>query len=139
MNRLRIAFLASNNGTSFRAVYEAIQSDKLDATAVLLVTNKNHSPAFAFAEEHGVPSFHIPTKCVEADADKRLQETLVGYGADLVVLSGLETSEYKHRNWWSFYIRRKICSRNAADGRFLGSKRTLIGPDLRMDSVCSGR
>ncbi|TAY55527.1 phosphoribosylglycinamide formyltransferase [Rhizobium leguminosarum] len=88
MNRLRIAFLASNNGTSFRAVYEAIQSDKLDATAVLLVTNKNHSPAFAFAEEHGVPSFHIPTKGVEADADKRLQETLVGYGADLVVLSG---------------------------------------------------
>ncbi|TBD71650.1 phosphoribosylglycinamide formyltransferase [Rhizobium ruizarguesonis] len=88
MNRLRIAFLASNNGTSFRAVYEAIQSDKLDATAVLLITNKNHSPAFAFAEEHGVPSFHIPTKGVEADADKRLQETLVGYGADLVVLSG---------------------------------------------------
>jgi len=88
MGGLRIAFLASNKGTSFRAVWKAIQSKQMDAQAVALVSNRANSPALLFAEEHGVPSFLIPTKGVEADADNKLRQVLVERRADLVVLSG---------------------------------------------------
>jgi phosphoribosylglycinamide formyltransferase-1 len=88
MDGLRIAFLASNNGTSFRAVWNAIQAKRLNAEAVALVSNKATSPALSFAREHGVPSFLVPTKGVEAAADKTLRQILTDHGADLIVLSG---------------------------------------------------
>lgn len=37
--RLGIAFLASNNGTSFRAINEAIREHRIDAAAVVLISN----------------------------------------------------------------------------------------------------
>ncbi|TWB55235.1 phosphoribosylglycinamide formyltransferase-1 [Rhizobium sp. ERR 922] len=88
MDKLAIAFLASNNGTSFRTINEAIRANTMNATAVVLVSNRASSPALAYAEANGIPSCHIPTKDREADADKQLRDTLIAYGAELVVLSG---------------------------------------------------
>jgi len=88
MAGLRIAFLASNNGTAFRAIWQAIQSMGLNAEAVAFVSNKANSTALLFAEELGIPSSLIPTKGVDAVADKRLWQFLIDQGADLVVLSG---------------------------------------------------
>ncbi len=88
MDKLAIAFLASNNGTSFRAVNEAIRANTLNAAAVVLISNKASSAALAYAETYGIPSLHIPTKDREADADKQLRDTLVAHGAEIVVLSG---------------------------------------------------
>ncbi len=88
MNRFGIAFLASNNGTSFRAVNEAIRAKRMDAVAVVLISNKASSSALAYAEANDIPALHIPTKDREADADKQLRDALIDYGAELVVLSG---------------------------------------------------
>ncbi|NTJ62551.1 phosphoribosylglycinamide formyltransferase [Agrobacterium rhizogenes] len=88
MNRLRIACLASNNGTSFRAVHGAIQHKRLDAEPIVLVSNKETASALVYAKEHGIPCFHIPTKDREADADQQLRQVLVEHGADVVVLAG---------------------------------------------------
>ena len=88
MNRLGIAFLASNNGTSFRAINEAIREHRIDAAAVVLISNKASSSALGYSEANGIPSFHIPTKGMETWADAQLRETLVKHGAELVILSG---------------------------------------------------
>ncbi|MBB3568489.1 hypothetical protein [Rhizobium sp. BK491] len=58
MDKLAIAFLASNNGTSFRTVNEAIRANTVNAAAVVLVSNRASSAALAYAEANGIPSFH---------------------------------------------------------------------------------
>lgn len=88
MDKLAIGFLASNNGTSFRTISEAIRANMMNAAAVVLISNRASSAALAYAEANGIPSFHIPTKDREADADKQLHDTLIAYGAEIVVLSG---------------------------------------------------
>lgn len=85
---MRLAFLASNNGSSMRAIVAAIQRGELAAEAVLVVSNKKESPALAFARDSGVPALWIPTMKDEASADNALCEALAKAGADLVVLSG---------------------------------------------------
>jgi phosphoribosylglycinamide formyltransferase 1 len=85
---LRIAFLASNNGTSFRAIVERIRKGDLNASAVLLVANKETSSALAYAEEHGIAHRYIPTRNREHEADLALLDALREVGADLVILSG---------------------------------------------------
>jgi phosphoribosylglycinamide formyltransferase 1 len=85
---LRIAFLASNNGTSFRAVVECIEEGGLNAAAVLLVTNRKTSSALTYAEEHRIAHRYIPTRDREHEADLALLDALREVSADLVILSG---------------------------------------------------
>ena len=85
---INLGFLASNNGTSLRAVIAAIESGGLAARAALVVSNRRAAPALAFARARGVPTAFIPT-LPDADlADARLAAALVAAGADLVILSG---------------------------------------------------
>lgn len=88
MDKLAIAFLASNNGTSFRALNEAIRANTIDAAAVMLISNKASSAALTYAKANDIPSLHIPTRDREADADRQLRDTLISHGADIVILSG---------------------------------------------------
>jgi phosphoribosylglycinamide formyltransferase-1 len=85
---LKLGFLASNNGSSMRAVVLAIEARALAAEARLVVSNKREAPALAFAEAHGVPTAVIPTAKHPEAADARLAAALQGAGVDLVVLSG---------------------------------------------------
>lgn len=85
---LKLGFLASHNGTSFRAVVEAIETGALDAEARLLVANRKDAPALAFAAEHGVPHRCIPTAADPDAADAALKAALRAAGVELVVLSG---------------------------------------------------
>jgi phosphoribosylglycinamide formyltransferase-1 len=85
---LKLGFLASNAGTSFRSVVTAIEAGNLAAEARLLVSNRKDAPAIGFAAEHGVPHRCIPTAADPERADARLAEALTDAGADLVILSG---------------------------------------------------
>jgi phosphoribosylglycinamide formyltransferase-1 len=85
---LKLAFLASNNGSSMRAMVAAIGAGKLEAEARLVVSNKKESPALAFARDHGIRALHIPTLKDEDAADAALCAALAEAEADLVVLSG---------------------------------------------------
>lgn len=85
---MRLAFLASNNGSSMRAIVAAIASGELDAEAVLVVSNKKDAPALAFARDEGIADLHIPTMKDEAGADAALREALTRADIDYVVLSG---------------------------------------------------
>ncbi len=85
---LRLAFLASNNGSSMRAIVAAIRAGALDATPVLVVSNKAASGALAYAREQGLPARCIPTLPDPVAADAALCAALKDARADLVVLSG---------------------------------------------------
>jgi phosphoribosylglycinamide formyltransferase-1 len=110
---MRLAFLASNNGSSLRAVVAAIDDGALGARAVLVVSNRKAAPALEFARAHGVPSLFIPTVADPDEADERLAQALTEARADLVVLSG--------------YLR-KLGSRTLAafDGRILNIHPALL-------------
>jgi phosphoribosylglycinamide formyltransferase-1 len=86
--RLKLGFLASNNGSGMRAIIGAIEARQLDAEARLAVSNKREAPALAFAAEHGVATLCIPTKSDADAADSALAAALQDAGVELVVLSG---------------------------------------------------
>jgi len=101
---IRLGFLASNNGTSMRAIVDAIEAGELDAQAALVVSNRKDSTALAFAREHGVPVKWIATVSDAEAADARLAEALTTAGVELLVLSGylrrlgpVTLAAYRHR------------------------------------------
>ncbi len=85
---LKLGFLASNNGSAMRAIIAAIESGALKAEARLVVSNKQSSPALAFACAHDIPTLWIPTQKDEEGADIALAEALLAAGAELIILSG---------------------------------------------------
>jgi phosphoribosylglycinamide formyltransferase-1 len=86
--RLKLAFLASRNGSAFRAAVEAAGAGRLAADIVLLVSNSPKAPALDFARERGIAHEVITTAADPDAADRELAEALVASGADWVVLSG---------------------------------------------------
>jgi phosphoribosylglycinamide formyltransferase-1 len=83
-----LAFLASNNGSSLRAIVAAIRAGELAARPRLVVSNRRATSALAFARAEGVEVRFIPTVPDPDVADARLAEALKASGADLVILSG---------------------------------------------------
>jgi phosphoribosylglycinamide formyltransferase-1 len=85
---VRLAFLASNNGTSMRAIVAACRDGVLPAEPALVISNKREAPALDFARTHGLQSRWIPTLPDPETADAALCAALAAAGADLVILSG---------------------------------------------------
>jgi phosphoribosylglycinamide formyltransferase-1 len=85
---ISLGFLASNNGTSCRAIVAAIAAGDLDARACLVVSNRKEAAALAFAGENAIPARFIPTVKDPAGADAALAEALRAAGVEVVVLSG---------------------------------------------------
>jgi len=85
---MKLAFLASNNGSGMRAIVGAIEAGELAAEARLVISNRPQSPALAFARDHGVEARFIPTVADPDGADARLVAVLGDSGAEWVILSG---------------------------------------------------
>lgn len=85
---LRLGFLASRNGSSMRAILQAIAQSDLAAEARLVVSNNRNAPALAYAEAAGVETAWIPTKQDPQAADLALTEAMADAGVNLVILSG---------------------------------------------------
>jgi phosphoribosylglycinamide formyltransferase-1 len=85
---LRIGFLASRNGSSLRAVVEAIRAGELSAQALLTVSNNKGAAALDFAQQQGIPTQVIATQADPDAADARLAEAMAAAGVELIVLSG---------------------------------------------------
>ena len=85
---LNLGFLASGNGSSARAIVDAIGDRRLGAEARLLISNKKDCAAFAWAEAAGVATLCVPTVSDPDGADERLAAALAAYGVELIVLSG---------------------------------------------------
>jgi phosphoribosylglycinamide formyltransferase-1 len=84
---MKLAFLASHNGSSMRAILAAIEAGTLASRAVLAVSNRK-APALEFAAGHGLRTLVIPTASDPDGADQALAGALRDAAADLVILSG---------------------------------------------------
>jgi phosphoribosylglycinamide formyltransferase-1 len=92
MGRLKIGVLGSGKGSNFRAILSEILAGRLDAEAVLVVSDVETAGILNLARGAGIPvhvirELKFRTKLspeVEADVAARLREA----GADLVVLAG---------------------------------------------------
>ncbi|HEY1448731.1 MAG TPA: phosphoribosylglycinamide formyltransferase [Caulobacteraceae bacterium] len=80
--------MASNNGSSLRAIVGAIEAGVLAAKPVLVVSNRRTAPALAFAAEHAIETLVIPTAADPDTADARLAAVLTEAEINLVILSG---------------------------------------------------
>ena len=85
---MKLGFLASNSGSSLRAIVGAIEAGELEAEARIVISNKAGAPALDFAAEHGISNRVIPTAKSPERADADLAEALADSGVDLVILSG---------------------------------------------------
>ncbi|MBL7684409.1 MAG: phosphoribosylglycinamide formyltransferase, partial [Deltaproteobacteria bacterium] len=87
---LKLAILASGNGSNFQAIIDSIQSKKLDATIQLLISDQPTAYALKRAEQHHIPS-HVFTRKNFSDTlsfEKIIVETLKQSEVDWVVLAG---------------------------------------------------
>jgi len=87
---IRLAILASGNGSNFQAIVDAVESGELKARIVQLISDKPQCYALQRAQKHGIPfSSHdrkaFPTK--EA-FDRAILEDLIASGAEWVALAG---------------------------------------------------
>ena len=85
---LKIGFLASRNGSSFRAIVEAVAAGTLAVEARLLVSNNRSAGALAFADAQGVATLVLPTQSDPEAADLRLRDAMIAAGVEVIVLSG---------------------------------------------------
>jgi phosphoribosylglycinamide formyltransferase-1 len=85
---LKLGFLASRNGSSFRAILAAIQAGTLAAEARLLVSNNKAAGALVFAQEQGIASLRLATQADPQAADAALCAAMTAAGVELIVLSG---------------------------------------------------
>lgn len=90
MNRLKIAFMASGNGTLFETLATKCQSGELNADAVLLISSDANAPVIQRATRLQVPSAVIERK--QFATSDEFANVLLGalreYGANLICLAG---------------------------------------------------
>ena len=88
--RKRVAFLASHNGTSMRAVVQAIRKGYVLLNPVILISNNKDCGAMRWAVNNKIPVAHISAKTAgtEALADAAILKKLQEVRADYVVCSG---------------------------------------------------
>ena len=89
---MNLAIMASGRGSNAAAILSAIASDKLDARAVALITNRENVGALEVAESHNVPGYAVPRRAFPSRnaQQRRMLERLQASGADFVALAGFD-------------------------------------------------
>ena len=84
---IRIAFLASHNGSSARAITDACLTGELPMQPVLLISNNPDSKALEWAQAADLQTFTVNAKNTD-DVDSSIAAILANNRIDLVVCSG---------------------------------------------------
>lgn len=89
-NRLRIAVLASGNGTTLQAVIDACAAGVLDGDVVIVIGNNSGAGAAARAARHNIGFVHLSgmTHPDPAALDTAIRDALAACDPDVVVLAG---------------------------------------------------
>lgn len=88
--RLKLALLASGQGTNAEGIIRAVQAGRLDADIVVLFSDHRDAPALARAEALGVPTQAFEPREFEGKVayETALLEVLRDAQADVVALAG---------------------------------------------------
>lgn len=87
---LRLAILASGNGTNAEAILKAVHNGSLDADVRVILTNKPGAGVIERARRWNVPVETVPSKGVlnRMEYDQTVVDVLSGYSVDTVALAG---------------------------------------------------
>jgi len=90
MAKLDLGVLISGTGTNLGAILDAIDAGTLDARVRLVISNRADAKGLLRAAQSGVPTQVMPHKAHPSREafDAALVETLVGAGAQWIVLAG---------------------------------------------------
>jgi formyltetrahydrofolate-dependent phosphoribosylglycinamide formyltransferase len=90
----RLAVLISGNGSNLQAILDAIRSRILDASVVLVVSNRRDAFGLERAQKAGIPTEYHPLKPYRDEGKSRIEydaelaRLVRGYNPDWVVLAG---------------------------------------------------
>ncbi|XOV84601.1 MAG: phosphoribosylglycinamide formyltransferase [bacterium] len=95
---IRLAILASHEGTTLQAVIDAISADQLDAQIVLVSSNNSGAGALQRARAAGIPTRHISSRTHGSEmlADQALLNELQNRQVDWLLLLGYMKKLGKH-------------------------------------------
>jgi len=87
---MRLAFLASHNGSAARAIADACRGGDMNASPVLLLSNNPQSNALEWAKRSGLVALCLNTgnQGGEAPLDRAMARVLTDHAIDLVLCSG---------------------------------------------------
>jgi len=91
---LRIGVLASGRGSNLQAIIDAIEAGRIDATIVLVLSNKRDAAALERARKHGLTDLFLDPKPFAGRPDSReaydraVLDVLRKHDVELVLLAG---------------------------------------------------
>ena len=86
---LRVAVLASGNGTNFQALHDACASGYIDGEVVCVLSNKKEPPVFDRARRAGVETVFVSHKGLDREeCDEAVLRELDARGVDLACNAG---------------------------------------------------
>jgi len=90
MKKLRIAVLASGQGSNFGAVLNNIKQGKLDASICVVISNKKSAGVLEIARANNIPAYFISGKQFpeQQDFDNRVLSFLNKHEANFIILAG---------------------------------------------------
>lgn len=84
---MKIAILASHNGSGFEALYDASKSKRLDIEIVVIISNNTDAKILQKANLYNIDNF-IVNKNIYDDVDSKIEQLLQEYKCDYIFLSG---------------------------------------------------
>lgn len=89
-NPLSIGVLASGRGSNLQAIIDAIESKRLSARIVCVISDKNDAQALERARQHGAKAIFLDPRGYDSreDYDQALVECLRSHEVELVCLAG---------------------------------------------------
>ncbi|UAK30920.1 phosphoribosylglycinamide formyltransferase [Nocardia asteroides] len=87
MPELRVAVIASHNGSNLRAMHRASGVPDARFRIVLVISNNSDSGALRYARDHQIPVRHLSGRTHD-DPDEAIRAALVEHAVDLVVTAG---------------------------------------------------
>ena len=86
---ISIAILVSGRGSNMKAILEAIEQGRLDASVSMVISNNPQALALDIAREHGVKTVCVPSKGVTREQhEQAVMAQLESVQVDFLVLAG---------------------------------------------------
>tara|TARA_B000000460_G_scaffold243266_1_gene211985 strand:+ start:186 stop:776 length:591 start_codon:yes stop_codon:yes gene_type:complete len=86
---IRLGVLGSTKGTDLQAILDSIQSEQLNATVSVVLSNRENAFILERAQNHNVPTFFISQQGKKGEEfDAKMTQVLKNHNVDLVLLIG---------------------------------------------------
>ncbi len=85
---LRIAVLASHQGTNFEAIADACSTGKINGSVVLVISNNSKAPVLDKARQRSIQTAHLSARTHPTNLDFSICYVLITHRVDLIVLAG---------------------------------------------------